>query len=289
MRYETAIRGFLSAHPRIKAGARLVMRTRDAIRALPARLFGLGYVSRRIEGGPLKGLWFIAAKRVYYSHWFWKGTYEIASCEFLRDTVAPDAVCYDIGANIGYHAMIMATSAKSGRVYAFEPIPAVCAILEKNAALNGLGNITVVNQAVGNQSGVLTLTRSILIDQASRRDSAVIGTDEESIECKSVTLDAFVAQGHEPPTFLKIDVEGAEGEVMAGGENVLREHRPQILCELHGPVPARLVYEQLIRQGYEMFSVGGTVLRKIESFADVPLNMNEGHLFARFPRLKGDV
>jgi FkbM family methyltransferase len=218
---------------------------------------------------------------VYYSQWFWQGTYETATCEFLRDAVAPDAICYDIGANIGYHALIMAKSASAGEVYAFEPIPAVCEILAKNAAINGLKNVKVVERAVGSQPGRLVLTRSVLIDQASRREGTAAGSYEETLECQSVSLDLFVSEGHAPPTFLKIDVEGAEGDVLAGAENVLHRYRPQILCELHGPVPARAVYDLLSRHGYEMFSCGGATLKKVESFADVPLNMNQGHLFAK--------
>jgi FkbM family methyltransferase len=281
MRYERQLRDFLNVHPHIKAAARLVQRAKLAIQAVPVRLFGLGYVKRRIQSGPLKGMWFIAGKRVYYSHWFWKGTYETTTCEFLRDTVSPNAVCYDIGANIGYHALIMAKSASSGKVYAFEPIPEVCDILGKNAAINDITNVVVVNCAAASHSGRLSLTLCPLIDQAARRESSAIGSYEELLECESVTLDDFVSQGHEPPAFLKIDVEGAEGDVLAGAERVLGQYRPQILCELHGPVPARRVYEQLTRHEYEMFCVGGAALKKIESFADVPLNMEQGHLFAR--------
>ncbi len=283
MLYEPQIRRFLKAHPYLKAAARLVLRARVAAQALSVRVLGLGYVSRRIESGPLAGLWFVAGKRVYYSHWFWKGTYETTTCEFIRDVVVANSVCYDIGANIGYHALIMARSATAGKVYAFEPIPEVCEILRKNAAVNDLRNIVIVNQAVASKSGELSLTRSILIDQAGRQEGGAMGLDQELLECKSVTLDEFVSQGHEPPTFLKIDVEGAEGEVIAGGDHVLSQCRPQILCELHGPIPARMVYDQLSKHGYEMFSVGGTALKRIESFADVPLNMDQGHLFARPP------
>jgi FkbM family methyltransferase len=280
MLYERQIRSFLNDYPRIKAAARRMHRAGLAAEALMVRLIGLGYVKRRIQSGPLAGAWFVAGKRVHYSHWFWNGTYEVATCEFLRKAVAADSVCYDIGANIGYHALIMAKSATGGKVYAFEPIPQVCEILTKNFALNGIQNAVVINRALAAKSGKLTLSRSLLIDQAAHCENGAVGFDQELLECESVTLDEFVLQGNMPPTFLKIDVEGAEGEVLAGGERVLSQYRPQILCELHGLEPARIVYDQLRKHGYEMFSVG-VASKKIESFDQVPLNMNQGHLFAR--------
>lgn len=282
MLYERQIRSFLNDHPRIKAAARRVQRTRVAAQTLWIRLIGLGYVKRRVESGPLAGAWFIAGKRVYYSHWFWSGTYEVATCEFLRNAVAANSVCYDIGANIGYYALIMARSATAGKVYAFEPIPQVCEILRRNFAINDVQNAVVVNQAVASKSGRLSLSRSLLIDQAAHREDGAMGLDQELLECEAVTLDEFVSQGHTPPTLLKIDVEGAEGEVLAGGDRVLSEYRPQILCELHGLAPARIVYDQLSKHGYEMFSVG-VASKRIESFDQVPLDMNQGHLFARPP------
>jgi hypothetical protein len=64
-----------------------------------------------------------------------------------------------------------------------------------------------------------------------------------------VTIDHFVLeQGHAPPNFLKIDVEGGEAAVLRGMREVLQRHRPVLLCEMHGR--NREVAETLSEVGY---------------------------------------
>jgi len=246
------------------------------------KALGLGYVQRRITGGPIRGLWFIAGKRVFYSKDFWSGAYEENLCCFLQRTIPEDAVCYDIGANIGYHTLIMARSAdKGGLVYAFEPIPEVCEVLIRNAKINSLHNIVTVNKVVSRESGTLSLIRNIDIDQAvlapeTKKNNPL----NETITCAATTIDEFVATGNRAPSFLKIDVEGAEVEVLAGAINTLRRYHPVIVCETHGEARAGGVYEILIDLNYELFCVNADVV-PIDSIAQMPDNMYEGHVFAQ--------
>src|ERR1700733_6660848 len=62
--------------------------------------------------------------------------------------ICPGDVVFDIGSNNGYFAVLAATLAKSGRIYAFEPVPALAALIRVNARANGLANIEVENVAV---------------------------------------------------------------------------------------------------------------------------------------------
>ncbi|WP_414660863.1 FkbM family methyltransferase [Horticoccus sp. 23ND18S-11] len=275
----SALRSVLRHFPRVHLFA---ARLKHAANATVIRMFGLGYVQRRITGGPLAGHWFVASKRVYYSPWFWNGSYEEETCRFLQAVVPAEAVCYDIGANLGYHTLIMAGSAKRGQVLAFEPLPQVCEVLGRNLAINGVRNVTVVRKVAARQSGVVTLAKSVEIDQATMKYAADAGSSRslELIACDAVTLDEFVAQGGVPPTFLKIDVEGAEVDVLAGATEVLRRYRPTVLCETHGAAAAQGVYQLLHALGYTLYRVTSQ-LEPIASAAMVPTNMNEGHLFAR--------
>jgi FkbM family methyltransferase len=227
-------------------------------------------------------MWFIAGKRVHYSSRFWKGTYEEDTCRFIQTIVPQDAVCYDIGANLGYHTLIMAKSAKQGQVYAFEPIPQVCEILEKNLKINDIKNVIIVQKVISRQNGIVTLGRDIEIDQAAFRFATEVNEylAREMIKCEAVTLDKFVCEGNLPPSFIKIDVEGAEVDVLLGGLNILRNLKPILLCETHGYNAAQGVYELLGSLNYEMFKVTSKINR-IDSPQEVPNNMNEGHLLAR--------
>jgi FkbM family methyltransferase len=249
------------------------------------RAFGLGYVKRRITGGPIKGLWLIAGKRVFYSKSFWNGTYEENTCYFLQKTVPENAVCYDIGANIGYHTLIMARSANNGGlVYSFEPIPEVCEVLTHNAKINNLHNVVVVNKVVSRESGISALIRSIDIDQATL--SAKIKKNNplrETITCSATTIDDFVAAGSRPPSLLKIDVEGAEVDVLAGATDTIKSYHPLIVCETHGVTPACGVYKILAALNYELFCVNQNMV-SIDAMTQMPTNMYEGHVFARLKK-----
>ena len=246
------------------------------------RLFGLGYTERTITDGPIRGFKFIAARRVHYSKWFWGGTYEKEACGFLQTIILPDAVCYDIGTNLGYHALIMAEAAKNGHVYAFEPIPQVCEILQKNININHKQNITIVPKAVTREAGKIQLVRDTSIDQAAIK-FAYEGKSLHMrgiIECDGVTLDGFAVEKKTPPSVIKIDVEGAEVDVLQGASSVLEQFHPLVLCETHGQLAARGVYKILHECGYELFNVHEGV-RPITSVAEMPNNMDEGHVFAR--------
>lgn len=87
-------------------------------------------------------------------------------------------------------------------------------------------------------------------------------------------------EGNRPPSFLKIDVEGAEADVLEGAANTLKNYQPMVLCETHGQTRAQRVYEILVGLNYELFCVKENVV-PIESITQVPTNMYDGHLFAR--------
>jgi FkbM family methyltransferase len=152
---------------------------------------------------------------------YWWGQYEPEVQDFMRSAIGPGDVVYDIGAHIGFFSVCAARL--GAKVYAFEPSPDNAARIRRHAELNGL-SIDVVEGAVwDSEQGV-----SLQAGGSSSEWRAVAGGPVASL-----TLDGFV-HDHAPPTFLKIDVEGAEASVLRGGRDVLRRSCPIILCELHG-------------------------------------------------------
>jgi FkbM family methyltransferase len=78
------------------------------------------------------------------------GVWEPTVTAAFRRAVAPGDVCLDIGAHIGYYALLAGRLAgPTGHVYAFEPHPRTYRQLVRNLELNGLTNVTAVEQAVG--------------------------------------------------------------------------------------------------------------------------------------------
>ena len=243
------------------------------------QIVGLGYTKKKIKAGPGKGLMFYAGRRVEYSKDFWSGEFEQIACQFMKSVIKQDAVCYDIGANLGYHSLIMARQASHGLVVAFEPLPDIARIYKRNMAVNQFSNVKLVIKAVTSSSGSISLGRDISIDQAAMRWAEDCDFMHQTFVCKSISVDDFVNDGNPAPTFIKIDVEGAETEVLSGAVDTLLNNKPLVMCEIHGTNAAK-VYRILNESGYELFNVGDE-LTLIDSVSSMPTNVDEGHVFAR--------
>ncbi|MBP8949007.1 MAG: FkbM family methyltransferase [Candidatus Promineofilum sp.] len=140
----------------------------------------------------------------------------------------------DVGANVGLTMLVMsATMADDGRIITFEASEDACALIRANAALNGLADrVLVVNALIAERSG---LTLDFYGDAASGSASIIPGYLSHHRPLRKVTLalDDFIAQSHIAPELIKIDVEGAELQVIAGLEQTMRTIRPDLFVELH--------------------------------------------------------
>lgn len=164
-----------------------------------------------------------------------RGTLEPPVVEALRRTVRPGHVVYDVGANLGYYTLAAARLVgPQGRVVAFEPVPWCAEAVACNIALNGLAHAEIRAQAVGAESG---RARLLVVEEASWSHLASTGRHaqtREEIDVDVVVLDELVAAGELPaPDVLKVDVEGAELQVVEGLRETIARHGPRIICELH--------------------------------------------------------
>ncbi len=169
------------------------------------------------------------------------------------------ATFYDIGANVGYVTLIAARLVgPSGRVVAFEPVPENVAAIRENLALNGIDWAEVHETAVADAPGRAALIISD-VSAFSRLASVNVPTGaRETIEVAVTSIDAFLASGAAPaPEVIKVDVEGAELEVIAGMRETLAEHRPVLLCEIHD---TNSEYVALVEElGYEPVNLDADV------------------------------
>jgi FkbM family methyltransferase len=141
-------------------------------------------------------------------------------------------IAVDIGAHKGGYLYWMHKKVTSkGRVYAFEPQILLYNYLQKRVA--AASNITVENLALSNQEAEAT----IFVPKTAKGVSpgARLGAvdDGEFIESsiKTTTLDTYFLSRKVYPDFLKIDVEGHEKEVLAGGEKLIKMAMPKIIME----------------------------------------------------------
>lgn len=160
------------------------------------------------------------------------GTHEIQVQQALVRSVRAGDHVWDVGANIGYLALVAARLVgPAGRVLAIEPDPECAAAIRRNAQLNGLAAIEVIEAAASSNSGVGELV--VVRDRLWTR-LASVGDHHESEGRVSVRTLALDDVDGPPPALVKIDVEGAELEVLAGMTRLLREDRPIVVCEMHG-------------------------------------------------------
>lgn len=144
-------------------------------------------------------------------------------------------VFVDIGANIGLHTLYAAKLlANTGQVFAFEPVSSNLKLLQRNIILNSLTDrVTVVPKAVSNSSQE---SISFYLPSDEMTETASLSKNSENllkIEVKNVRLDDYWQTVNLPVKLIKIDVEGAELEVLRGAEYILRKWHPVLVIEVH--------------------------------------------------------
>jgi FkbM family methyltransferase len=154
---------------------------------------------------------------------FLDGERYISERKLVRGLLAPGMRVADVGANIGYYLLLIeSVVGAAGSVVCVEPEAANLRELRRNIAANGFTNVKVVAAAAGAEDGAVSLRSGI--------NAAIVGAGAGDQEVQLVRLDSALAG---PVDFLKIDVEGYEGQVLAGAQRVLAEHRPTLFLEVH--------------------------------------------------------
>ena len=161
---------------------------------------------------------------------------------FIRSCLREGAVFVDVGANVGYYTLVASKLVGAvGRVYSIEPVPSTAAVLRVNVELNGCGNIVVREVAAWSARECLTLKIP-----ASMYGYASVVREGTSVTVVASTLDDIL-RDETWIHLIKIDVEGAELEVLKGARSVLRRTR-YVILELSRN--AREVLRELLDAGF---------------------------------------
>lgn len=149
----------------------------------------------------------------------------------LENNIFPNDCCIDLGANIGYVTLLMASLAKS--VHAIEPDPKNLELLRHNVSMNGYDDkVTIYGQGISNFSGY----RSFHVGRASNLGgmTKTKNTTNESIKVRVQTLADLCRTNHFLPNLIKMDIEGHEVEVLQGFHSLAQDEFPcKIVMELH--------------------------------------------------------
>lgn len=206
---------------------------------------------------------------------FFKGrTYEAEFFEFMN--LVPGGTVLDIGANIGITTVPLAKKFPGARIHAFEPIPANNAALKRIIKHYRLKNVALHEIALGEEDGILKLVVPVVnnIKMQGLSHAYVEGQDDEwnrgdIYNIPMMKLDNIKALQEEPKiSAIKIDVENYEYYVLRGGEQLLRQHKPVIYCELWVNEKRQQVMDFLAGLGYNVKIFSG---KQLVNFTDQPV------------------
>lgn len=154
--------------------------------------------------------------------------------ERLREYLPKDGVVIDVGANLGFTALLFAKHVgPGGQVYAFEPSPPVYAKLLEVVEKNQLHNVRCFNLGCGAAPSRETLLVPASSGNATIRRSGL----HPAKPCREIrvaldTLDNVILPLAPRVDFLKIDTEGFEDQVLAGADEIVARYRPIVYIEL---------------------------------------------------------
>lgn len=167
---------------------------------------------------------------------FLLGSHEMEVQSIFATFLKPGMVYYDVGANVGFFSMIAARLVgPEGRVFCFEPLPGNADQIEYNANLNGFSNISVRREALGGSDRTQAFCTSIEPTWGRLEGIGNLPVKpSDTIPVQVRQLDTLCSKDNLPaPHLMKIDVEGAEVEVLAGGLATIAAQRPLVVMELH--------------------------------------------------------
>ena len=193
------------------------------------------------------------------------GVHELVVSEVLWRLAEPGETCLDVGANLGYMtSLLSARTGWRGRVHAFEPHPAVFARLKSNVVkFANKEAVTVYDNAVGVVDGVADLFESADFG-ANQGTSSLLAANGQASQLRKHRvglrrLDSLFAE-NAAIGLMKIDVEGAELDVLRGANGLLAKHQIRdIVWEDHASFPSNSA-RVLSQHGYRIFQFVKKVL-----------------------------
>lgn len=242
---------------------------RRRIRRLP----GVGALQRWVVGRLLNGESFVhtinagpaAGLRIEVDlpadKAIWAGTYEYEFASAISSAVSAGDVCLDIGGYRGYMAGVMALAGAS-QVFVFEPLPENQRAITRLCELNPALPIELKRIAVSGRDGPMWL--DVMPDLSmGKLETSPFQTGAAStrrIEISTSRIDSMIENGEIlSPGVMKIDVEGAELEVLRGARTTLGQSRPVLFLEAQSAALEEACRAELTSLGYKVSCLGHEV------------------------------
>ena len=167
------------------------------------------------------------------AYWVGLDSYEGCSLRVFGHLAKQSREIVDVGANTGLFSLLAASLQPRGQIHAFEPFPEAARRLNVNLQANGFTNVNLVRAALSRAPGILPLyyNEALRLTQGASLRGGAYATSK--VDVPVLRLDDYLQQSFtDEIDLLKVDVEGAEPDVLAGAEKVISRCHPEIITEL---------------------------------------------------------
>lgn len=174
------------------------------------------------------------------------GTYERKQSAEFAQFCKDSKTFLDLGAHVGYYTLLYHFNSSNGKIYAFEPSEVNAKLFRKHMELNGVGEYKLFEAAVSDKEGVLSFKKT---------STTVAGKLDEEGESKVnvVKLSKLIADGTiAMPDLIKMDIEGAEINVLRDLKDILTNKKPVMFVSTHGKQVHLGCVDLLKEMGYQL-------------------------------------
>lgn len=187
--------------------------------------------------------------------------YEHSITHLLKDNIHAGDTVFDIGANIGFHSLMMARLVRStGQVHAFEPDMETFSILLRNIQINNYSNIIPIQKAVLDENGKVRLCRDLINNGAHHICSSVDTGEAIVVDC--LRLDDYCDGYYSKIDFIKMDIEGSEMCALKGMKRLIESNTKLKMVLEYFPAAlkrydteAKELIGYLLERGFDIFHI----------------------------------
>lgn len=214
---------------------------------------------------------------------FFTGEYERGTNRVLEQYVKDGDVVIEAGANMGSETLLLSRLTGNGKVYGFEPNPYTFDRLKTNVSINELANVEVYDLAVGEKNGEISFNIYPKNFCNAGMSSKYMDTPlTRKITVNQQTLDSFVESHNiNKVDFLKMDIQGAEMDLLAGAATMIARFKPTIFLEaLQIYNDIQTMYAELGKYGYTVLNISDEGTTPMHTAAEV----KEGNWLAMYKK-----
>ncbi|WP_162848389.1 FkbM family methyltransferase [Paenibacillus nanensis] len=201
-----------------------------------------------------------------------RGGWETGLARLIARRMKNGGVFADIGANIGFHSLYIASIGESVHCVSFEPHPELHLQLKENAELNGFTNLTAYECAVADVSGDIDFRLQSMNAynrglSGSMQSVSTVDNAFTAARVAALTLDEALSDDQKNRVrAIKIDTQGIEFEVLRGAAETVRRSRPLVAFEYHAYGTRPLEEMMALLPGYMIYKLQAWTgeLRRLE-------------------------